>query len=189
MPPVTRVAAAAQEQGRHSRGSSTVTDENAKPAVMPSGVATAAPSATEGAAVAEAFPAATVMAVRPDVPPPERWSCGDFGGCCGHAGAYGAQSHCCSGTAAKRTRVARSPSYFPLAPPPPPPPPSAFEFLILTLFPANCMCTIFAACSGSSSAAAIDVQNLCPEAVDELCTSRAAVTGTGGAHQEETTLA
>ncbi|GIL81323.1 hypothetical protein Vretimale_1124 [Volvox reticuliferus] len=34
-----------------------------------------------------------------------------------------------------------------------------------------------------------DVQNLCPEAVDELGTSRAAVTGTGGAHREETTLA
>ncbi|GIL63487.1 hypothetical protein Vafri_17538 [Volvox africanus] len=34
-----------------------------------------------------------------------------------------------------------------------------------------------------------DAQNLCPEAVDELGTSRAAVTGTGGAHREETTLA
>ncbi|GIL87249.1 hypothetical protein Vretifemale_15344, partial [Volvox reticuliferus] len=64
IPPFTRVAAAAREQGRHSRGSSTVTDEHATAAVMPSGVATAAPSAAEGAAVAEAFPAATVMAVR-----------------------------------------------------------------------------------------------------------------------------
>ncbi|GLI61059.1 hypothetical protein VaNZ11_003321 [Volvox africanus] len=34
-----------------------------------------------------------------------------------------------------------------------------------------------------------DAQHLCPEAVDELGSSRAAITGTGGAHREETTLA
>ncbi|GIL56314.1 hypothetical protein Vafri_11691 [Volvox africanus] len=64
IPPLNRAAAAAREQGRHSRGSSTVTDEHAAAAVAPFGVAPAAPPAADGAAVAAAFPAATVMAVR-----------------------------------------------------------------------------------------------------------------------------